>query len=191
MNAFLLGHGVEGFRVKSHQANFACHHTRDRHVGFLSIRIGIGKQNKMSQNFLYFSSYHNNKLQLSDKNISTHTQLQYLFLPRSKSNVPAVFVWDVWGCCCCFVFFFVFVFVFVFVFCFCFCFCFVLFLLCFVFVLFFSKPYYAKRKPNGVAKSSIGLVHLTHQYFCHNSLAKVKTQLLIFIFFPIYFVTIS
>ena len=33
---------------------------------------GIGKHNKMFSNFL-FKSYHNSILQVSDKNISTHT----------------------------------------------------------------------------------------------------------------------
>ena len=63
---------IESFHVTSYQANFASHHTRDRHVGFLSPQTGIGKYNKMSQNFL-FISYHNTKLQPSDKDISTHT----------------------------------------------------------------------------------------------------------------------
>ena len=58
---------IEGFHVMSYRANFASHHTRDSHVGFLCTRSGIGKYNKMSRYFL-FSSYHNTKLQLSDKN---------------------------------------------------------------------------------------------------------------------------
>ena len=41
-----------------------------------SLQSGIGKYNKMSHYFL-FSSYHNNKLQLSDKNIKTYTQLKF------------------------------------------------------------------------------------------------------------------
>ena len=43
-------------------------------AGFLLTWSGIGKYNKMSRYFL-FSSYHNTKLQLSDKNISTHHRL--------------------------------------------------------------------------------------------------------------------
>ena len=66
----------ESFHVTSYQANFASHHTRDRHVGFLTPQAGMGKYNKMSQNFL-FSSYHNTKLQPSDENISTHTRLKF------------------------------------------------------------------------------------------------------------------
>ena len=54
----------------SYQPNFASHHTRDRHVAFLCARRGIGKHNKMSRDVL-FSPFHNNKLQLSDKNISS------------------------------------------------------------------------------------------------------------------------
>ena len=63
---------IEGFHVTSYPANFASHHTHDRHVGFLSPQSGIVKHNKMSQNFL-FSSYQNTKLQPSDKNIVAHT----------------------------------------------------------------------------------------------------------------------
>ena len=55
------------------KSNFACHHTRDRHVGFLFTWSSIGKYNKMSRYFL-FSSFQNIKLQLNDKNISTHTR---------------------------------------------------------------------------------------------------------------------
>ena len=58
--------------MKSYQANFASHHTRDRHVGFFFAPDGIGKQNKMSY-FFFLNLYHNTKLQLSDKNITTHT----------------------------------------------------------------------------------------------------------------------
>ena len=61
---------VEGFHVMSYEANFASHHTCDRHAGFLFAWSGIGKYNKMSLYFL-FSSYHNTKLQL--RNISPHT----------------------------------------------------------------------------------------------------------------------
>ena len=42
---------IDGFHVMSYQANFVSHHTHDRHVGFLSPQAGIGKHNKMSQNF--------------------------------------------------------------------------------------------------------------------------------------------
>ena len=60
-----LSKPIEGFHVMSYQANFASHHTRDRHVGFLAPLSGIGKHNKMSHNSSY-SSYHNDitKLQL-------------------------------------------------------------------------------------------------------------------------------
>ena len=44
----------------------------------------------MSQNFS-FSSYLNTKLQLSNKNISTHTHQNFKFLPRSQSKVQAFF----------------------------------------------------------------------------------------------------
>ena len=54
-------HAIEGFHVTSYQANFASHHSRDRHVGFLLAWNGKGKHNKMSRYFL-FSSYHNTKL---------------------------------------------------------------------------------------------------------------------------------
>ena len=62
-----------GFHVTSYQANFASHHTRGRHVGFLFTWSGIEKYNKISRYFLS-SSNHNSKLQPSDKNISTHTR---------------------------------------------------------------------------------------------------------------------
>ena len=61
-----------GFHVTSYQANFASHHTRDRHVGFLFTFEGIGKSNKM-YHYLLFSSYRITKLQPSDKNINTYT----------------------------------------------------------------------------------------------------------------------
>ena len=67
---------IEGFHVTSYQANFASHHTRGGHVGFFFTQSGIGKYNKMSPYFL-FSSYHITKLQLSDKNISTHARLKF------------------------------------------------------------------------------------------------------------------
>ena len=62
---------IEGFHVTSYQVNFASHHTRDRHVGFLFTQSSIGKYNKISH-YCLFRSYHNTKLQLSDKNIA-HT----------------------------------------------------------------------------------------------------------------------
>ena len=58
--------------MMSYQANFASHCACDRHVGFLFTQKGIEKSSKMIRNFL-FSSYHIIKLQLSDKNISTHS----------------------------------------------------------------------------------------------------------------------
>ena len=60
--------------MTSYQANFASH-TRDRHVGFQFTSEGIGKSDKMYHYFL-FSSYHNTKLQPSDKNINTHTRMK-------------------------------------------------------------------------------------------------------------------
>ena len=66
--------------MTSYQADFASHRTFDRHVGFLSAWRGIiRKHKKMPQNFL-FSSYHNTKLQLSDKNISTHAHSHEIFI---------------------------------------------------------------------------------------------------------------
>ena len=52
---------IEDFHVMSYQANFASHHTRNRHVGFLLAWHGIEKYNKMFPYFL-FSSYYNTKL---------------------------------------------------------------------------------------------------------------------------------
>ena len=40
---------IEGFHVMSYQANFASHHTHDRHVGFPLAWQAIGKHNKMSR----------------------------------------------------------------------------------------------------------------------------------------------
>ena len=51
----------------------------------------IEKYNQISQNFL-FTSYHNTKLQLSDKNISTHIQVKFKILLWSESKVIAYFV---------------------------------------------------------------------------------------------------
>ena len=62
---------IEGFHVTSYQANFVSRHTHDCHVGFLSPQAGVEIYNKMSENFL-FSSYHNTKLQPSEK-ILAHT----------------------------------------------------------------------------------------------------------------------
>ena len=69
-----------GFYVTSYQANFASHHTRDRHVGFLFAWDGIAKHNKMYRYFL-FSSYDIIKLQLSDKNIRTDILLKFQISP--------------------------------------------------------------------------------------------------------------
>ena len=52
---------------------------------------GIGKSNKMLLYFL-FSSYHISRIQQSDKNISTHTRMNFQILPWSKSKVLAFFV---------------------------------------------------------------------------------------------------
>ena len=82
---------IEGFHVTSYQANFASHHTHDRHVGFPS--HGIGKHNKMFCYFL-FSSYHIIKLQLSDKNISTHKH-SMVIRPFYKARAPVRLRWPV------------------------------------------------------------------------------------------------
>ena len=71
---------IGAFHVTSYKANFASHHTRDRHVGFQFTCEGIGKSNKMYHYFL-FSSYHITKLQPSDKNINTHTRMKFQILP--------------------------------------------------------------------------------------------------------------
>ena len=65
--------------VISYQAKFASHHTHNPHVGFLFPQSGIGKHNEIGQNFS-FSSYHNTKLQLCDKNISIHTRVKFEIL---------------------------------------------------------------------------------------------------------------
>ena len=51
---------IEGFCVTSYQANFARHQPSDHHVGFLSLKSGKGKFNKMSLNFFIWfkSQYH-------------------------------------------------------------------------------------------------------------------------------------
>ena len=95
--------------VISSQFCKSSYNTIDRHDGFLSLQASMGKcktkpktktkQNKRkqthkqknAQNFL-FSSYHNTKLQPSDKNISTHTRLNYLILLKSESKITACFV---------------------------------------------------------------------------------------------------
>ena len=82
---------IEGFHVTSYQAHFASHLTGGRHVGFHSLHSGVGKYNQMPQNFL-FSLYHKTKLQLSDKNISTHTQVKFKILLWSESKIIAYFV---------------------------------------------------------------------------------------------------
>ena len=69
---------IEGFRMKSYQANSANHHTCDCHVGFLFPQSTIGKHIKMSQNFS-FSLHHKTKLQPKDNNISTHTHTRVKF----------------------------------------------------------------------------------------------------------------
>ena len=74
----------------SYQANFESHRPHDRHVGFLSPQSGIGKHNKMSQNFS-FIIYHYTKLQLSDKNINSHTQVKFEILLWSESKIIARF----------------------------------------------------------------------------------------------------
>ena len=55
---------IEGFHVTSFQANFASHHTRDRHVGFLSPQYGIQQHNKLMSKSFSFSSYQKTKLQV-------------------------------------------------------------------------------------------------------------------------------
>ena len=66
----------------SYEANFASHHTRDYHVGFLFARNSIRKNKKMFHNFL-FSSYHMliSKLKsISDNIMSTHSRLKFQIL---------------------------------------------------------------------------------------------------------------
>ena len=82
---------IEGFHVMSYQNNFAGHHTHDRHVGFLFAQSDIGKYNIMQLRFL-FRSHRFTKLQLSDKNIGTHTWLKFWILVWRKSKVSAYFV---------------------------------------------------------------------------------------------------
>ena len=47
------GYTIEGLHVTLQQANFASHHTRERHIGFLCTRNGIGKDNKIFCYFLF------------------------------------------------------------------------------------------------------------------------------------------
>ena len=61
-----------GFSCDVYRANFATHHTCDRHASFLFAWEDIGKSNKIFHNFL-FSTYHITKLQPSGKNITTHS----------------------------------------------------------------------------------------------------------------------
>ena len=49
------------------------------------------KYNQISQDFL-FSSYHNTKLQLNDKNIRAHTQVKFKILLWSESKMIAYFI---------------------------------------------------------------------------------------------------
>ena len=58
--------------------------------GFPFPQSGIEKRNKISHNFS-FTSYHYAKLQLSDKNISTHTGVQFKILLRSNPKQACVF----------------------------------------------------------------------------------------------------
>ena len=60
-------------------------------LGFLSTQSGFAKYNKMPQNFSS-NSYHNTKLQLSDKNIWTHTRVKFKIMLWSKSKIRAFFV---------------------------------------------------------------------------------------------------
>ena len=59
--------------MTSYQVNFASHHTRDRHVGFLSIQCSAILENTTKCAITLISSCHNTKLQLSDKYNSTHS----------------------------------------------------------------------------------------------------------------------
>ena len=88
MSYLFKTHVTEGFHVMSYESNSASHNIRDLHVGFLSLQFDIEKHNKMSQNFS-FSSYRNTKIQLRDKNISTHTWMKFKILWWSKSKITA------------------------------------------------------------------------------------------------------
>ena len=72
-----------GFHVSSYQANFESQQTRDRHIGFLFAWDGIGNHNEMFQ-YISSSPYYITKLQLIDRNISTHTQLVEISNPSMK-----------------------------------------------------------------------------------------------------------
>ena len=56
---FLFIQYIEGFHVTSHQANFASHHTRNPHAGFLLAWQGIGKHNQMSHYLLFHTTIPN------------------------------------------------------------------------------------------------------------------------------------
>ena len=85
----LLKCKIEGFIWHPLKPIFTSHYTRDRHVGCLFTWSGIGKYHKMCHYFL-FSSYHNNKLQLKNKNISTHTRFSSgIYIPHTS--------WDTWS----------------------------------------------------------------------------------------------
>ena len=122
---------IEGFHVTPYQANFVSHHARNRQVGFLFTLDDFGKYNKMLHHVLFYFIPHT-KLQLSDKNISTHThppppptRLKFQILSRINPKLQAVFF-------------------------FCFCFCF--------FFLLFSTPRCTKRKQRYVANIVLVLV---------------------------------
>ena len=72
--------------------NFASHHTAtgDHHVGFTVHGLVLENTTKCPRTV--FSSYHNTKLQPSDKNINTHIQLKFQILWWSKSKIAACFV---------------------------------------------------------------------------------------------------
>ena len=74
--------------MTAYQANFAYHHTCVHHI--------------LENNYLFhifLSSSHNiTKLQPSDTNISTHTQLKFQNFPWSKSKVQAIFFFYIPRC---------------------------------------------------------------------------------------------
>ena len=77
------------------KVNFASHHTRNHNVCFLFAQDGIVKHNKI---LCYFISYHNIKLELSDKDISTHTLSLLLKIISNSSNVFCCFFFFVLFC---------------------------------------------------------------------------------------------
>ena len=86
---FICANNERGF----HEANLASHHTRDRHVGFLSLQSGIRKHNKMSR--FQFSSCHNTRLQLNGKNISTQNRrMKFKILVWSESKIVLLFPYN-------------------------------------------------------------------------------------------------